>query len=394
MFLTSDFEKDVFMAGQLIHKRKNSWVIRIYKSGVPLGTKRIYKTIKFEGDRKAARAELDRLLRAQAEEREVTTPDITVNEYFDRWFETVAENRYRYKTLEGYKGIIAFDVRPLIGHIKLSDLQPSEIQNIFNAMTARGVCSNTQRRLFSVISTAFDSAVAWEWLQINPLVRLEMPRNGAKKMRAMSQEEVGSFLAVTDKGRHGEYFRTAVVTGMRPGELAGLRWNDVDFEHSTISIQRSLAWKKRLVEGWILAPPKTERGRRQIAIPRSLTNALAELQRRQGDVRTKAGSNYQDEGFVLADESGRPVYPHVIRGVFKQALLRTGLISTIRLYDLRHTSATLLLKSGEHIKVVSERLGHSAVSITLEIYVHVLPGMQRDAANRMENLLNGDLEQT
>lgn len=382
------------MAGQLIHKRKNYWVIRILKGRDRLGKKRIYKTIKFEGDRKAARAELDRLLRSQVEGREYTPPDITVNEYFDRWFETVAENRYGYKTLEGYKGIIAFDVRSIIGHVKLSDLQLSDIQRIFHAMTARGVTSNTQRRLFSVISTAFNSAVAWGWLETNPLSRLAMPRCDAKEIVAMSREEVGSFLAVTDKGCHTEYFRLAIVTGMRPGEMAGLRWDDVDYEHCTISIQRSLAWKKKMDDGWILVPPKTKRGRRQIEIPKSLAHALAGHNRRQEGVKRKAGSNYQDEGFVFADESGRPVYPHIIRGVFKQALVRAGLSSTIRLYDLRHTSATLLLKSGEHIKVVSERLGHSAVSITLEIYVHVLPGMQRDAANRMENLLNGDLEQT
>lgn len=235
------------MAGQLIHKRKNSWLIRINKGRDPLLKKRVYKTVKFEGDRKAARAELDRLLRAGEEEPDVTPPDMTVNEYLDLWFQTVAENRYRYKTLESYKGIIAFDVQPLIGHIKLSELQSSHIQRILNAMTTRGVCSNTQRRLYSVISTALDSAVAWGSLEINPMSRLEIPRPGVKKMRALSQEEVGRFLAVTDKGRHAEYFRTAVVTGMRPGELAGLRWGDVDFEHCTISIQRSLAWKTKFV---------------------------------------------------------------------------------------------------------------------------------------------------
>jgi integrase len=354
--------------------------------------KRVYKTVKFEGDRKAARAELDRLLRAQAEGLEGTPPDMTVNEYFDLWFETIAENRYRYKTLEGYKGIIAFDVRSLIGHIKLSELQSSHIQGILNAMTTRGVCSNTQRRLYSVISTALDSAVAWGSLEINPMSRLEIPRPGVKKMRALSQEEVGRFLAVTDKGRHAEYFRTAVVTGMRPGELAGLRWGDVDFEHCTISIQRSLAWKTKFVDGWILVPPKTERGRRQITIPKSLANALAELKKRQEVVRGKAGSSYKYEEFVFANKSGRPVYPRQFVRVFKVALLRASLPRTIRLYDLRHTSATLLLRAGEHIKVVSERLGHSSVGITLEIYVHVLPGMPRDAANRMENLLNRDPE--
>ena len=378
------------MAGQLIHRRKNSWVIRIHNGNDPLSKKRMYKTVKFEGDRKAARTELDRRLRAQAEGRETPPPDMTVNEYFDLWFETVAENRYRYKTLEGYKGIIAFDVRTFIGHVKLSDLQPSHIQRIFSAMTARGVCSNTQRRLYSVISTAFDSAVTWGALEVNPLARVEMPRPETKGIRPMTKEEVGRFLAVTDKGRHAEYFRTAVVTGMRPGELAGLRWGDVDFEHCTISIQRSLSWKTRFVEGWILVPPKTERGRRQITIPESLANALAELKKRQEDVRHRAGSTYQYEGFVFANRSGRPAHPRFITRVFKVALARAGLPRKIRLYDLRHTSATLLLRAGEHIKVVSERLGHSGVWITLKIYVHVLPGMQRDAANRIEHLLNGD----
>jgi len=369
-------------------------VIRIHKSGDPLGKKGIYKTIRFEGDRNAARAELGRLLRAEIEGREITPPDISVNEYFDRWFETVAENRYRYKTLEGYKGIIAFDVRRLIGHVKLSSLQLSDIQLIFSAMTARGVCSNTQRRLFSVISTAFDSAVAWGWLEMNPLLCLEMPRCDAKEIIAMSLEEVMKLLAVTDKGRHAEYFRLAVVTGMRPGEMAGLRWGDVDFEHCTISVQRSLAWKMRFRDGWILAPPKTERGRRQITIPKSLASALADLKKRQEEARNKAGSSYQNEGFVFARKLGTPIHSRFITRVFKVALVRAALPRTIRLYDLRHTSATLLLQAGEHIKVVSERLGHSGVWITLEIYLHVLPGAQSDATNRMENLLNGDLEQT
>lgn len=380
------------MPGQLIHKRKNYWVIRIQKGLDPAG-KQIYRTVKFEGDRTGARAELDRMLRAEAEGRGVTPPDMTVDEYLDCWFEIVAANRYTYKTLEGYKAIIAYDARPLIGNFKLSELQPNHVQRIFNAMTARGVCSNTQRRLFSVISTAFNAAVAWEWLGTNPLSRLKMPPRGAKEVRALSQEETRTFLAVTDKGRHAEYFRLAVITGMRPGEIAGLRWDDIDFAHCTVSVQRSLVWKTRIIDGWILVPTKTERGRREISIPKSLIDALAGLKRRQEDVRTKAGRSYQNEGFVFANRWGRPVYPRqFVPRVFKVALVRAGLPRTIRLYDLRHTSATLLLRAGEHIKVVSERLGHSAVWITLEIYVHVLPGMQRNAATRIENLLKGDAE--
>ncbi|HEV2728136.1 MAG TPA: tyrosine-type recombinase/integrase, partial [Solirubrobacterales bacterium] len=130
-------------------------------------------------------------------------------------------------------------------------------------------------------------------------------------------------------------------------------------------------------------------GLRQIAIPRSLADRLAALRRRQAEASRRAGADYQDDGFVFTNGRGRPVYPRqFIRHVFKVALARAGLPRAIRLYDLRHTCATLLLKAGEHIKVVSERLGHANVSITLEIYVHVLPGMQEGAAARMERLLD------
>src|ERR1051326_1965676 len=123
----------------------------------------------------------------------------------------------------------------------------------------------------------------------------------------------------------------------------------------------------------MLVPPKTHRGRRQITIGKSLATSLAELKSRQKHVKRAAGDQYQDHGFIFADSEGRPLYPPpVITQVFRPALKRAGLPTTIRLYDLRHTSATLLLKAGEHIKVVSERLGHSNVAITLEIYTHVL----------------------
>jgi integrase len=377
------------MAGQLIQKGEDYWLLRTYRGRDPLTKKRIYKAAKFEGNREQAQAELERLIRAQAEGSEVKSSDITVNDHFDQWFEQVVENRYSYKTVGNYKGIIAFDVRPLIGHVMLSDLQPSHLQRIFSAITARGVCSNTRRRLYSVISNALDCAVAWETLEMNPLARVEMPRREVKEMRSMSQQEVRSFLEITDTGIHAEYFRTAVVTGMGPGELAGLRWQDIDFEHETIAVQRSLVWKDRDIDGWMLVSPKTERGKREITIPKSLANALAELKKQQDWRISWAGDRYQNDGFVFADEWGRPVHSKWLgRYVFKVALVRAGLPRTIRLYDLRHTCATLLLKDGEHIKVVSERLGHSNVRITLEIYIHILPGMQRDAANRMENLLS------
>lgn len=380
------------MAGQMIQRGRDRWLLRFYKGRDPLTGERVYKSITFRGGKNQARAELDRMLREQREGRASQTPDLTLDEHLDRWFDLHAGNHYAPKTLLNYRGIINFDVRPTIGRVRLSELKPEHVQKVLNRMRERGVCSNTRRRLYSVLSTCLDSAVEWGTLEQNPAAQVQIPRREQKEMRAMSREEAACFLAVTDRGRWSEYFRTALVTGMRPGELAGLRWGDVDFEGWVISVQRSLVWRgDTAAAGWLLVQPKTERGRRQVAIPASLAESLRGLKRRQDELKRRAGAEYDDHGFVFANRRGRPIYPRTfVRSVFKVALVRAGLPRSIRLYDLRHTCATLLLKGGEHIKVVSERLGHANVAITLEVYVHVLPGMQQDAASRMEALLGGD----
>lgn len=380
------------MKGQLIRKGHNSWLLRIYKGHHAVTKKRIYRATKFRGDEEHARIELNKFV-AEQEKAAGTPQQMTVNELLDQWFARVAENRYAERTQIAYQYMSKKDIRPVVGHIRLSDLQATDIQRIFSAMAARGVSSNTRRKVYSVLSIALDCAVAWGILEANPMAHLEIPRREKSEMRAMSKEEVTGLLAVTDKGPLSEYFRTAVITGMRPGELAGLRWDDLDPAGCIICVQRSLWWRDS-GKGWVLSPPKTTKGRREITISKSLVGALMELKKRQEVLRDAAGANYKDKGFIFVDEAGLPLRPDVLRRVFKAALATAGLPKNIRLHDLRHTSATLLLKAGENIKVVSERLGHANVSITLEIYAHVLPGMQRDAANRMEELLNGDPKHT
>ena len=377
------------MAGQIIHKGKEKWLLRVYRGRDPQSGRRIYKSISFTGGKNEARAELDRILHNQKNDAGSKEPEITLNEHLDRWFSQFADNHYAPNTFVNYLGIINYDVRPTIGPVKMSELKPEHIQKVLNGMKVRGVCSNTRRRLYSVLSTALDCAVQWGTLDENPAVHVQIPRREPKEMRALTREEARAFLAITDKGRWAEYFRTSINTGMRPGELAGLRWGDIDFENLIISVQRSLVWNGfKRADGWMLVPPKTERGRRQIAIPQSLAQLLLRLKKRQDDYR-RMGSRYDNNDFVFTNRRGQPLYPRTfVKSVFKVALVKAGLPRSIRLYDLRHTCATLLLKSGEHIKVVSERLGHANVAITLETYVHILPGMQEGAASRIESLLS------
>jgi len=380
------------MKGQLIRKGTNSWLLRVYKGRDRVTKKRIYKATKFSGDEDQARIELAKFVVAQ-QSAAATCHDMTVNEFLDQWMAMVAKNRYAYSTRLNYRFYTDRDVRPVIGDIRLPELRGADIQRIFNAMGARGVSSNSRRKVYSFVSIALDCAVSWGMLQVNPMARLEIPRREKSEMRAMSKEEVTRLFAVTDKAPLAEYFRTAVMTGMRPGEQSGLRWDDLDPKGCTISVQRSLSWKDETGKPWVLIAVKTDKSRREITISKSLVDALVELKKRQDAFREVAG-DYKDEGFIFADETGAPLPRHEVSAVLKKALADAGLPKNIRRYDLRHTSATLLLKAGENVKVVSERLGHSNISITLEIYSHVLPGMQRDAANRMEELLNGDPKHT
>lgn len=375
------------MAGQIIAKGRGKWLLRFYTGLHPETRKKQYDSFVFKGGKAEARAHLDKVMRERREAPR-PQPDLTVRQFLERWLEIVASNKYAIRTFRNYVYCLGLYVTPFIGHLRLSALAPEGVQLVLTKMREKGACSNTRRRIYSVLSNALDVAVEWDLLQQNPAAQVQIPRREHKEMRAMTREEVRRFLAVTDRSRWAEIFRTFVVTGVRPGEGFALRWEDVDFEHNVISVQRSLIWVGRPSEGWLLVEPKTERGRRQISIPASLSEALKELKARQEE-KKRAGGRYRDHGFVFARRSGEPPFHKTfIRSVFKVALERAGLPRSIRLYDLRHTSATLLLKSGEHIKVVSERLGHANVAITLEVYVHVLPGMQEGAASRMESLLS------
>jgi integrase len=338
------------MPGQIIFKGEDKWLLRAYAGRDAASGRRRYKSVTFRGSKAEARSRLDQLVLDQREWKQ-SDSGVTVDGFLDQWLERVASNKYAFKTFQNYEYCVGLDVRPVIGRLPVAQLSPADVQRVFTKMREKGVSSNTRRRIFSVLSSALDVAVEWGVIAQNPAAQVQIPRREKKEMRAMTREEARSFLTVTDRGLWGEYFRLMIVTGMRPGESFALRWEDIDFEHNVISVQRSLVWKGRPSEGWMLVGPKTKRGRRQISIPRSLTEALAGLKGRQNEVRRRADERYDDRGFVFANRRGRPIYHRqFIRRVFKVALERAGLPKGIRL---------------------------------------VLPGMQEGAASRIDSLLRG-----
>ena len=220
----------------------------------------------------------------------------------------------------------------------------------------------------------------------NPASYVDLPRLKKTEMKALSPEEADRFLRAASENRWSTLFALAMTTGMRPGEYLALQWKDVDLKAGTVMVQRALVRRKD--GGWEFAEPKTPRSRRTIPLPPSVVAALVEHKRKQAEERLAKGPEYKNQGLVFATSTGQPLDQiNLSRRHFKPILKAAGLPDTFRMYGLRHTCATLLLAAGENPKVVSERLGHASITLTLDTYSHVLPSMQQGAADRLESIL-------
>jgi len=207
-------------------------------------------------------------------------------------------------------------------------------------------------------------------------------------MNVLNQDAVISFLDALQGERFATMFSFAPATGARPEEYLGLQWKDIDFEKRTAIIRRALI-THRTGGGWHFAQPKTAKSRRSIPLPSSVVKELRSYRRQQLEERLKLGTAWNDFDLVFASEIGTPLNPPNVTHAFKKILSKADIRNSVRLYDLRHTTATLLLQAGVNPKVVSERLGHATIVLTLDTYSHVLPNMQQDATAQLEEMIFG-----
>jgi integrase len=376
------------MAGQIIKRGERTWLVRIFQ-GRDQNGKRGYVNKTVHGTKKDAEKYLSATLTAISTGTFVEPSALTLDGFLDNWLESAARPRVSERTFAEYTALLKRYVREPLGSKKLAGLRPLDIQALYSAMQERGLSARVVRYTHAVISSALKQAVRWGMLYRNPAELVQLPKQTRQEMRALTPEEASRFLAALAGDRCATLFALALATGMRPEEYLGLQWIDVDPAKATVTVRRALVWRTK-GGGWYFTEPKTARSRRTIPLPASVVVALTEHKRRQAEERLKAGPAWQDHGLVFATPIGTPLnISNLTRVRFKPALSKAGLPGTIRLYDLRHTCATLLLQAGENPKVVSERLGHASVTLTLDVYTHVLPDMQRAAAQKLENLLFG-----
>lgn len=297
---------------------------------------------------------------------------ITVAQFFAKWLETAVRSRVSERTYSDYEDLIRRYLQQL-GRKTLSDVRLLDIQSLYMRMEKQGLSPRTIRYTHAVLNSAFKQAVIWGLISRNPAQLAKAPKQIRQEMKALTPEMAGRFLRTAATDKWGVLFRLALVTGMRPEEYLGLKWQDINFQRGIVTVQRTLCWRRR-GGGYYFGEPKTSQSRRSIPIPTSLSHALIEHKRKQEQER-RGADDYEMLDLVFATPLGGPLMlQNLMRRHFKPILKRANLPESIRLYDLRHSCATLLLAADENPKVVSERLGHASVtSLLIPTHMCYLP---------------------
>jgi integrase len=277
---------------------------------------------------------------------------------------------------------------PALGKLQLEKVTPQHIQRLYADVAANGREAGTIVQVHAVLHKAFKQALLWGLVPRNPVEAVTRPKPRHEEMKVLTPDQAIKLIEAARGNRLEALFVLAVTTGMRQGELLGLRWSAVDLEKGTIQVQVGL---QRTKDGYELVPPKTKKSRRLVMLTEPAREALKRHRTNQTAERLLAGEAWKNElDLVFTNQSGGPLEStYLLRRCFRPLLKKAGL-PEVRFHDLRHTAATLLMSLGVHQKVVSEMLGHSTVLITQDLYSHVTPAMQQQAVTALETLLNHD----
>lgn len=309
----------------------------------------------------------------------------TVGELLDEWLR-MKSGSVTTNTLADYEITIRKHIKPALGAIHVQKLTAARLQSEYTSWRDGGLSSRVIRGCHLRLSQALDYAVRVKLLLHNPAKDAHPPRLQQSRCDHWSPAESAAFLRAAERDSLAPIWHLLLMEGLRRGEALGLRWRDVDLETGEARIVQSVVPDKaNRGAALIQSRVKTNSGSRSVCLTRETVQAVSEYRKRWLERRV-AAEVWEDNDLIFSTNTGRPVNPNNLIRHFR-ALLATAGVRPIRLHDLRHTSASLLLLAGEHPKVVSERLGHAGVSITMNLYSHVAPNMQTKAAERMSDLI-------
>ena len=327
--------------------------------------------------------------------------------WIDRWLEDYAKQKVRIKSYEKYRSSLLYVKNSKLGKVALPKLRDPDLQAFFNQLLIdggkekvkmvdgkeirekKGLSTSTVRGVRRYLTLCLDQAIKSGLLAKNPVKATTPPKLVKTEIRPLTVEQVESLTAVAKKAGEVPYIviLLALNTGMRLGELFGLMWSDIDMKKGTIHVQRSLVTS--ITKRKIFEEPKTAKSKRKIPIPQSALKDLQRYKKWQEWQQNLLGDKWNSTNLVVTNTTGGAYdTSNFTTRTFKKMLESAEIDRSFKFHDLRHTHASLLLLQGVHVKVVSERLGHSTITMTLDTYSHLLPGMQETAVNALDDLFD------
>ncbi len=381
------------MKGHVYKRSKGSWTIIYDLPADSITGKRRQKSQTISGTKRDAERALREILLSVEQGAYIKPNKITLGEWLNQWCESFVVMNTTPRTYVSYRSIIDNHLRKGLGAIALSRLEPQQIQEYYAGQIAKGrtdsnggLSNRSVLYQHRILSKSLDQAVKMGLVVRNVAKLITPPRVARAKINVLDADEASRLLDAASETAYYTLFATLLYTGLRRGEAIALRWKNIDLLGLELSVVET-AYVIR--KEFIIKEPKTFHSKRAVSLSPSLVALLHEYREEQEVMRKKMGNYLTDEDFVFAWPDGRPLDPDMVTKAFHRIAGKVGL-KNIRLHDLRHSHATLMLKAGVHPKVVSERLGHANIGITLDIYSHVLPGLQEAAAEKFDQMFETD----
>jgi integrase len=366
--------------GTIYQRKDGRWEAAVF---VPTASgQRIRRRI-YGKTRKEVRTKLTEVLRTLDQGLPVAISTETVEIYLNAWLHEVAKRRVRPRTFEIYELLIRRHIVPTLGRTRLDRLSARQVRQLLDGKIDEGLSGSTVRQIHAVLRVALEQAVREDMLPRNVARLVQPPAGPRRKVSSFSIEESRRLLATAKGDRMYALWAVALGIGLRKGEALGLRWLDIDFQAGTLSVTQSL----QRIDGKLRVDvPKTRRSRRKVPLPSVCLDALGAHKAAQEQERVLLGRAWQESGLVFTTSLGTPVDPRNVNRCFDSLCDRAG-VRRVRVHDLRRTCATILLAQNVPARVVMEILGHSQISITLDVYTDVLPSVKDEAARRMQDAL-------
>ena len=371
------------MNGRIRRRSKGSWEITI-DVGRDAEGNRVRKFVHVKGTKAEAQRKLRELVVSLDMGLSLDNRKESVREFMNRWQREYVSANTRPKTQVSYEYLSRVHILPVLGHLRLQDLTPGDVQRMISTSLEKGISTTTARRVYATLHRALECALRWGAVYRNVADAIDAPKEAHHEIAPPDPATLKTLLTEADNTTYGPAFWLAAYTGLRRGEIAACRWENIDLEKGTLSVIGTVSKENGHL---VVTPPKSKTSRRLIHLDDDTIGVLRAHRGRQLLKKIELGELFVDQGYVFTSPTGGILDPDLLTKAWRKLCKKLGL--RFRLHDLRHAHASTLIEVGTHIKTVQARLGHSSPSLTMQVYAHVTPGMDKEAADAFAKAISG-----